>query len=345
MESLKSFPKKNLIHCHKKKCFCGLSFEEIYFSKKVRCFHCYRVFLNQIVLLTNFKNQNLNDIYILEKETMIQHYLSHSPLYSLSKIMNNISEPKNTYSLLENISILPLPEIWKRSIRVRYTRNFSDLNVLLSKKEIIKISRYLFSERSFLNKFLDANFGIKFLENDWINVELKNQYINVIQKEFSLSENRKGLLRIYIGDEDHFRMDVSFPFKDSSKEEVNFVIKNLLKIYEAFLFLDKNIDWEFHHNMGFLTHYLTNLGSGIRIYTRIYSGKETTNFLKYFQRNSLFFRLKNYTIRGKNGENTMLDSYITIGWDLPYVDIKKFHNDIKKNLMFWFYLLSYTIKK
>ena len=344
MENLKSLTKRKITHSYKNECFCGVSFEQIYFSKKIICFECYRTFHKNFLFLFESKNNDLDEIYLLEKDSFLRYYLNHIPIYSIKKIIQTDSESENeSYSTLKNISTLPLPEIMEHSVRIRYTRNFSGFHVHLTKKEIIKISKYLFTEDSFLKKIIDKNFFI-FSENNEMNSKFKHSYINILHREFYNSDNKKGILRVYIGEEDHFRMDVIFSLKNFDVNEMNTVIEALLKTYKFFLYLDHMIEWEFHQNFGFLTYHLTNVGSGIRLYTRIHTKEKTIDFLKYFQRNPIFFRLKNYTIRGKNGENSALESYITIGWDLPYLDIKKFYNQIKKKLIIWFYLFSYTIK-
>jgi hypothetical protein len=109
-------------------------------------------------------------------------------------------------------------------------------------------------------------------------------------------------------------------------------------MFKFYLFLDGIFLWQVSPEYGFLTHCPSNAGSGIRIYLKIkLNPKNSTKIFYFFQRNSFFKRLKNYSIRGDMGENSKIEEYITIGWDLPYLDLKNFEDEIKKKLIYWFY--------
>jgi hypothetical protein len=108
--------------------------------------------------------------------------------------------------------------------------------------------------------------------------------------------------------------------------------------------LDSIFLWQVNPEFGFLTACPSNAGSGIRIYLRFKLNHESRiKNLYFFQRNDFFKRLKNYSIRGDMGEGSQIKDYLTIGWDVPYLDMKNFESDLKKKLIYWFYeILSYS---
>lgn len=330
-----------LITLNKKKCKCGRNFEDIYFQKKIECFECLKTFSKEFQKII-YDTRDLDEIYLIEKTTL-SNYVFFSPKYSLNKnLISSVNyDPK--LQVLKNISYISNHyENKKLSIRLRYTRNFYGFPFYLSKEKIIDFSLFLLHKNSFLVQEL-KKFNIYFSEENSLKKE-KINYVNLIEGKIIFSDFKIGSVRIYLGEEDHFRMEVIF-FLERHKRKVQIFEKKILKIYQIFLYLDTLFEWEFDPNLGFLNHSLTNTGSGIRIYIKIFIEKEITKFLNYFQKNYFFSRLKNYTIRGSQGENSMLTDSIIIGWDLPYLNLKKFYNDIKKRLILWFYQLSYTMLK
>lgn len=320
----------------KKKCKCRRSFQDIYFQKKIECFECLKTFSKEFQKII-YDTQNLDEIYFIEKTT-ISDYLFTLPKYSLNTNMISSVNYDSKYQVLKNIScIFSNYKDTKLSIRLRYTRNFFGFPFYLSKEKIINLSLILFYKNSFLVREL-KKFNIHFSDQNSL------RYVNLIEGRILFFDSKTGIVRIYLGEEDHFRMDVIFSL-DITNNNVEILEKKILNIYQIFLYLDKLFEWEFDPHLGFLNHSLTNTGSGIRIYIKIFMGNETIKFLNYFQKNYFFSRLKNYTIRGSNGENSMLIDHIIIGWDLPYLNLKKFYSDIKKRLILWFYQLRYTMLK
>ncbi|MFN3603627.1 MAG: hypothetical protein ACK4UJ_02820 [Leptonema sp. (in: bacteria)] len=333
------------LNCYQKNyrnCTCGSTFEELYFKKKINCLNCLKTFSHKFYLLINSKNINLEEIYSLEKESYRIYFSNFSP-YNIKNFIKNYKNLENKNPLLRDISNLPFSEHFTYSIRLRYTRNVYGLPMDLSNNEILKLSHSIFSQQSFLFHELKRKFNMIFFECKDRNLQI---YPNVYQGKMEFYDFTQGFVRIYVGEEDHFRMDVIIPLENFiTEEEIPKLVEKILEVYKVFLYLDKIFQWEFHQILGFLTKGITNIGSGIRLYIRLYVQKEMIDYLNFFQRNSFFSRLKNYTIRGKNGENSMYEDFLTIGWDLPYVELKKFHSDLKKRLIVWFYQFSYTMLK
>jgi hypothetical protein len=339
-----------------KKCSCGVNFNEVYKNRLLNCDLCYKTFNEEIKIF--FDTSSLDFLYTVEKN-FIRNYIinlkENKMIYSRYNLFKDLfesqlQEKQNIFSLLKKINEIPiLTQNYDIIIRVRYSRNIPKIPYNLSFKEIQALSLILLNSKFFLLNDIKKYFNIKYL-NDYGKIKefLQKKDIHFSNKNYQnisyfLVENNQDkeeyLTRIYCGDEDHFRMEM-FYFIGNSDWEKKFlnVINTIIYMFKFYLFLDGIFLWQVSPEYGFLTHCPSNAGSGIRIYLKIkLNPKNSTKIFYFFQRNSFFKRLKNYSIRGDMGENSKIEEYITIGWDLPYLDLKNFEDEIKKKLIYWFY--------
>lgn len=326
-----------------KKCQCGLTFKHIYEKKLLGCEYCYQTFKNELKVF--FEYHNLDEIYLLEKvsyrdiaikKDSISYERLKVFLESYHIFLNSSDISYLNANLLKKINLLNNQKNdFHISIRLRYTRNLPSILYHLENKNIYFISKIL----------LDKNFIFKkILNQHQIKEDKHYNYDNVLFYSYFLN-SRELLLRLYVGDEDHFRIDIIDFMNLYNDDIIMDQVNNILNIYELFQNFDLLLPWQFKSDLGFLTKCPTNTGSGIRLYIKIKIYKENhLKFLHFFQRNPFFLRLKNYVIRGDNGEGSEIKNYITIGWDLPYIDIKKFKIDLEKKLIIWLNEVQSNIK-
>ena len=331
------------------KCICGAIFNEIYKEKKLRCFNCYRTFREEIQNF--FGNKQLDEIYLLEKHAIKKYIIEtknnsliRSRFYLFNEILQEYQN-KNQHQpiLLKSIQEVPIDtKDWEISLRMRYTRNVQGLSYSLKPELIYLLSDILLNSNSFIIKNLIKYYNIlEITETDLIeNLNIQNnlEYQNL--KVLLL--NNQLLTRFYVGEEDHFRVETFYFFNHSTNVEN--IIETIFYVYKFYQLLDSIFLWQVNPEFGFLTACPSNAGSGIRIYLRFKLNHESRiKNLYFFQRNDFFKRLKNYSIRGDMGEGSQIKDYLTIGWDVPYLDMKNFESDLKKKLIYWFYeILSYS---
>ena len=331
------------------KCSCGTILNEIYKEKKLKCSDCYRTFREEIKNI--FQNKHLDEIYLLEKQSITKYIIEtkndsliRSRYYLFKEIVQE-NQNKNQHQplLLKSIQEVPInTKEWEMSIRMRYTRNIQGLNYALKSDMIYLLSNILLNSNSFIIKNLKKYYHLseiaksKHIEHFGIQDNLKFQNLKV------LLLNNQLLTRFYVGEEDHFRVETFYFFKRSTTVEN--IIETIFYVYKFYQLLDSIFLWQVSPEFGFLTRCPSNAGSGIRIYLRLKLNQHSRiKILYFFQRNDFFKRLKNYSIRGDMGEGSKIKDYLTIGWDIPYLEIKNFESDLKKKLLYWFYeILSYS---
>ncbi len=348
-ENCKKFVEFPLSLRELKKCQCGLTFKQIYEKKFLGCEDCHETFRNELKVF--IQHQNLDEIYLLEKVSyrdfaLKKDTISHSRLkIFLESYHNFLNSTDNSFSnipILNNINLFEIKkENYQISFRMRYTRNLPTIPYDLENKNIYFISKIFFSDNFIFKKILNHHNNVKihdFEDKNFYNVKVYTYCLN----------STEIFLRFYIGDEDHFRIDSidfgNFNNDDNIMDQVQLLSRNLINVYELFQTFDLLFPWQFKTEYGFLTKCPTNTGSGIRLYVRIKTNKENhLKLLHFFQRNPFFLRLKNYGLRGDRGEGSEMKKSITLGWDLPYLDLKKFKIDLEKKLIIWLYeVLSNT---
>ncbi len=347
-------------------CICGTSFSTIKENKFLYCSFCYQTFKEELKYF--FESKNLDSIYSLEKNTFKYFVLNlkkdkllwHRYL-DFKKLLENLKNNNIILSEIQDINQINFfSHDWEYSIRIRIARNIHKIVYNIDTKLKSLLSYIFLHKNLFIIDLLKEKYNIILPDNEDLNQFLQEQKImssvkifgdNIkylilyfVQKE---KQTLKILSRIYIGDEDHIRYDFIFFFNDFNNNlwlTIYELVDIILYIYQIIFYIDENLYWQVSLENGFLTKCPTNCGSGIRFYIRLkLNEKNRENFLHFFQQKYIFNRLRNYTIRGQEGEGTKIRDYITLGWDLPYLNIKFFEEELKKKLIKWFYeILSFT---
>ncbi len=331
------------------KCTCGTILNEIYKEKKLKCSNCYQTFREEI---RNFLGNNkLDEIYLLEKHSFEKYIIEtknnsliRSRFYLFQEIIQkNLNKSQHQPVLLKSIQEVPInTKEWEMSLRLRYTRNLQGLDYTLKSDMIYLLSNILLNYNSFIIKNLKKYYHISEITKSELIEHFDMQNSLEFQNLKVLLLDNQLLTRCYVGEEDHFRVETFYFFNRSTSVEN--IVETIFYVYKFYQLLDSTFLWQVSPEFGFLTTCPSNAGSGIRIYLRFKLNQDSRiKILYFFQRNDFFKRLKNYSIRGDMGEGSQLKNYITIGWDIPYIDMKNFEQDLKKKLIYWFYeILSYS---
>ncbi|MCS7205225.1 MAG: hypothetical protein NZ853_05970 [Leptospiraceae bacterium] len=341
-KNMVSFP---MLQYTNRKCQCGKELKEIYSTKKAFCEHCYYTFEYDLQSLLD--HQELDEIYQKEKiyfEEYSKKIQDNKKAISRWEILKE--EWKNRYQFhpeneffLKDIKEIPFQSEGEVSVRLRLNRNVPSIHYDLVLYEMGFLSKFFLSPSSFLKKSLSEVFSITFYDSLQIPDLIRNKFL--IKQEFTniswgIDENK--VIRLYVGDEDHLRIDYLFwkKYKHFDEELIFDVSQAIKKFYKLTLLIDFNFFWQLHPNWGFLAKCPTNTGSGIKLYLRFPAeNKKIKKNKKYFSRSAFFTRLKNFTLRGDQGENTEIKDFLTIGWNLPYLDLNQNSQEWETSFSHW----------
>ncbi len=321
-------------------CHCGFSLKEIKRNKRANCEECYFHFQPYFQKL--LESSELDDIYILEKEafqTQILRYLNYPEFRKNRVIFKDYPISINSLNFIDDISKQKVEALKTNnvmSIRIRYSRSLKNIKYQLTKSEMALLSYWILNHKEF-NHLLNSYFEI--IENhNYFTFSEQKKYINLNKLFAKTKFSYPALIRIYPCEEDHFRMDfLQFLYNKDKDNLIPDLSNFIIKIFEFFWLCDQIFLWQIHPQFGFLNQCPSNTGSGIRIYIKIPFETETRKLklLNFLQKNWILNRLKQYTLRGSDGEFSSIEDSLIVGFDLPYIDQKKFKYDLEKRLILW----------